>query len=523
MIPAAAIKAYHKRVLDSHLWVKQLTRKQLDAALAKLDPPALLNPKARIHQKACFLLGVSYPQFCFWLSMGTGKTLLALELLRYWFEAGVIRRALIFTISDKAYSPWTTQLRRYGFDLPMTSLTGSSKNKWAQLEEFGDGLVLLSYPGARAMVSKRAKVKKKKKKMKLKLDPAKMQKLLAWANAIVLDESTECGNPRSLNFQMISGLRKGAKVRYALAGRPFGRDPTPLWAQNFLIDDGETLGETLGLFRGAYFTEEDSEYGGPYSKTYTFKSKLRPQLAQTIQHRSITYAAEECIDVPKVTRIIEEVSFSEEAEAYYQKVVEQVIAARGNLRVVKNAFLRMRQISSGFVGFKDDESGEKAEVEFAENPKLERQLELLEGVPYGRGSVLFYEFTISGKLLVKELQAKGYEPIWLWSGTKNADKELAKFAKAEQPIAVVQNRVGSFSLDGLQHTANYEFFYESPVSGLTREQAEARLIRDGQKWKVFVYDLVTRGTVDYKILDFHRQGQSLVSALMREPSKLLRA
>lgn len=520
MIPTAAIDAYHKRKLCSHLWVKRLTHKQLDAALAQLRPPAQLNPKARIHQKACFLLGVAYPQFCFWLSMGTGKTLLALELLRYWIEAGVIRRALIFTISDKAHSPWTTQLQRYNIDLPMVALTGSSKDKWAQLEEFGDGLVLLSYPGARAMVSRRARIKGKKKK-KLKLYPVKVKKLLAWANAFVLDESTECGNSDSLNFKMISGLRKGAKVRYALAGRPFGRDPTPLWSQNFLIDNGETLGETLGLFREAYFTEAKNEHGGPYSKIYTFKPKLRPKLAQAIQHRSITYSADECIDMPKVSRVLEPVVFSEEAEAYYEKVVAQVIAARGNLRVVKNTFLRMRQISSGFVGFKDDESGEKAEIEFAENPKLERQLELLEGVPYGRGSVIFYEFTISGRRLVNELRERGYNPIWLWSGTKNTAAEMARFAREDQPVAVINHRVGAFSLDGLQYTANYEFFYESPVSALIREQAEARLIRDGQPHKTFVYDLPVRGTVDYRILEFHKLGASLENALLREPSKLL--
>src|ERR1035437_10047539 len=70
MIPSSVVNDYLTRQLDSHLWVKQLTAKQLDAALAQLQPPPKLNPRLRLHQKACFLLGVSEPKFCFWLEMG---------------------------------------------------------------------------------------------------------------------------------------------------------------------------------------------------------------------------------------------------------------------------------------------------------------------------------------------------------------------------------------------------------------------------------------------------------------------
>ena len=146
MIPASAVKTYLSRNLDSQLWVKQLSAKQLDAAIASLRPRPTLNPKLRLHQRACFLLGVSFPQFCFWLDMGTGKSLFTLELLRYWWQCGVVRRVLIFVTSDKAFHTWEKQFKQFGIDLPVTSLAGSSEQKWKQLEEFGEGLVLVPYP-----------------------------------------------------------------------------------------------------------------------------------------------------------------------------------------------------------------------------------------------------------------------------------------------------------------------------------------------------------------------------------------
>jgi hypothetical protein len=519
MIPSSVVNDYLKRQLGSHLWVKQLTAKQLDAALAQLQPPPKLNPRLRLHQKACFLIGVAQPKFCFFLDMGTGKSLLTLELLRYWFQVGSIKRALIFVTSDKAFPTWEKQLVEFGIKLPITALAGSSEQKWQQLEEFGDGLVLIPYPGALAMVCTKVKAKKGKKN-KFKLDPKKVARLSAWAGAVVLDESTKCAG-ESLSFQMIAHLRKNAKVRYALAGRPFGRDPIMLWAQHYLIDGGETLGETKGLFRAAFYNEKPNFWGGPYSKDYTFRDKLKPTLAKMIQHRSITYAADECIDLPKVTSIREVVSFSEEAEQYYRKVLEQVIAAKGNLQEMKSAFLRMRQISSGFIGLRDEEDGTRAEIEFDENPKLDRLLELIEEVPEGHGSVVFYEHTFFGKRIVKELQALGYKPIWLWSGTKDTAGELNRFAKDKQPVAVIQAKVGSFSLDGLQDTANYLFYAESPLGIIEREQSERRLIRQGQKRPVFIYDILVKGTVDQKILDYHKAGQNLFEALLRDPAKVV--
>lgn len=520
MIPKAAVDAYLDRTLDSHLWVKSLTDKQLDSAIASLNPPPDLNPRFRLHQKACFLLGVAHPKFCFWLDMGTGKTLLALELLRYWIKCGKIRRALIFVFSDKAFPTWEKQVEEFGINLPVVTLTGSSEQKWQQLSDLKEGLALVAYPGALYMATTRAQGRGGKNK--LKLDPVKVKRLQNWAQALVLDESTRASGD-SLTFALISQLRKTATVRYALAGRPFGRDPIMLWSQHYLIDDGETLGETKGLFRAAFYTEKQN-YWAPnsYAKDYTFKTSMQTKLSEIIQHRSITYAATECIDLPKVVPITEAVSFPEEAEAYYRKVIEQAIEAKGNLREMTNIFLRMRQISSGFVGMKDDTTGERAEIEFEQNPKLERLLELIEEVLEGHGSVVFYEFTRSGRLIVSRLKKLGYKPVWLWSGTKDVKKELELFAKSKRPVAVVNNKVGAMSIDGLQKVASYDFEFEAPLSVIDWEQARRRLVRDGQKHKVFQYSLQVKGTVDERIREYHAEGEDMFKALLRDPATVLK-
>jgi SNF2 family DNA or RNA helicase len=237
----------------------------------------------------------------------------------------------------------------------------------------------------------------------------------------------------------------------------------------------------------------------------------------------MTYTADECIDVPKFRRIPETIALTPEIKAYYNELVEEAIAARGNKRVMENAFLRMRQLSSGFIGLKDDETGEKAEVEFNPNPKLERLLDILDVLPEERKALVFYQYTVSGRRIATEIKKEfKTKPIWLWSGTKNPREEMQRFI--EEPdcrYAVVNNQVGAYSLDGLQ-VANYEFFFESPLSVIDRSQAEKRIVRQGQLHKCFLYDLIVEGTVDERILEFHQEGRDLFKALLSDPARVLK-
>lgn len=518
MIPSAAVDRYIARDLDDHRWVKTLTREEVDDLMAQMRPRPRTSPRLRLHQRACFVLGVAQPKMCLFLDMGSGKSLLALELLRYWFDVGKIRRALIFATSDKAYPSWERQFREFDVDLPHASLDGSSEDKWRALRELGDGVAIVHYPGAVAMVSRRVKVKGK---FRWVLDADKVAELAEWAGALVIDESTRVGNNSSLSFKMMDALRPYASVRYALSGRPHGRDPTMLWPQMKLIDGGETLGGTLGLFRAAFFTEHKIRWDPTgRAREYKFINARRDDLSRMLQHRSITYSAEECVDLPRVVRDVVRVALPEEAELYYRRLVARVIGARGNLREMKNVFTRMRQVSSGFVGFVDDETGERAEVEFADNPKLDALLGLVDEVPADRQFAVFYEFTRSGRRIADELGQRGVDCVWLWSGTRDPRRELGRFTSGRVRGIVINNKIGAYSLDGLQ-TANYLFVVESPVGCIDREQMERRLVRQGQQRAVFIYDMVVSGTMDERILNFHKDGADLFAALLRDPSRVI--
>jgi len=197
-----------------------------------------------------------------------------------------------------------------------------------------------------------------------------------------------------------------------------------------------------------------------------------------------------------------------------------LFAGRGNFREVQNAFLRMRQISSGFVGFIDDDSDERAQVEFAINPKLELLIDIVREVPEDRKCVIFYEFNVSGKKISDALTKEKLRHGWLWGGTKDWTTIKDAFNTNPKYRFLVANwKKASMGLN-LQ-VGSYMVFFESPVGVIPRAESEGRIHRTGQQHRCFIYDLVVKDSVDELILGFHKSGRSLWDALVDNPQKTL--
>jgi len=528
MILKSAVQRYLNEPRDDHRWLKDCSVGEIDDLIASLRPQPKLSPILSFHQKVSFYLGVAYPQFSYWIDMGGGKTLLTLELYKYWRSVGAVRRLLTFVISDKAFSTWETQVEQYEIGATVTALEGSGEQKWRALKQAPEqGIVLVAYQGATAMCSLTKPSKDGKNKWVISSDA--VDALADGVDMLVMDESTMVGNHTSLYHELCDRIARRTEYRYALAGWPFGRDPTALWAQQAIIEqDCESFG-TLGMFRAGLFSKEKNKFArgsrARWAVNYIYNKRKAKYLNRMMQHRSITFEEHEWGDVPEVRHIIEPVRLGADQRAYYDQAADELIKIRGDFTATKNVFLRMRQITSGFLGYTGDEDGSKHKLAFKQNTKLEKLLDLIAGVRNnGRKITVFYEFTWSAEQISKALAKQRAQHIWLWSGTKDTRKELKRFYEDDYTfIALIQNKVGAFSLDGLQHVANYQCFYESPVSVIARKQAEKRISRQGQKRKVIRYDLVVPHSVDASILDFHKEGTDLMTAVRKDPTVLLRS
>lgn len=512
MILKRVVKEFMNRPRDDlRLW-KHLEDDELWDKWERLDHKPPIWKKLRKHQKVCFLLGEHYKKLAMFLDTGSGKTLLSIALARYFERSQLSGRNLVLVPNRINVSEWRREVKKHSPATSIELLEGPTEEKWKQLEE-GDALLnVITYTGLLHMVCDLVPQKKKGKltgKNKMQPSVPKINRMMKIIKGAYLDESSLVGNIHSLFFRVSRQISKRANVFIELTGTPFGRDPLPVWSQMFLVDDGYSLGETLGLFRAAFYDSDENYWGG---HEHTFKKKMRPVLHTFLAHRSIRYEADQA-DLPKVSRITKEVPSPLDSKNYREKLDAVLKASKGNYQEVKNAFIHMRQLSSGFIGLKDDDTGDRMQFEFEDKPKLEALLDLVVSIREGYKIIVCYDFIKSGNIISAALKEEKIKHVLISGKTKDPEARTEKFINDPDTNVLVMNVVGAYGLN-LQ-MARYMIFYESPVPIIQRKQMERRIERQYSKYeRIFIYDLVTRGTYDQQILDFHEEGKDLFKAVV---------
>jgi SNF2 family DNA or RNA helicase len=518
-IAQATRKAFVERKLDSCHWMKELSEAKVDRMLAKLDPPPVFHTKPYLHQKVLFLIGLHYPHYLPLLDMGLGKSKIMLDLISYRKRIKKFKRAIVMVPNVANIESWLDEVRIHAPRLKATGLFGGSADRRRTIEFIDDSdIFIINYAGLVHMLSERQLKPGKRKGGTLRPSKKMCSEFIKEFDTIILDESTAVRHKGTLAFRICSFLARRCEYRYALTGTPFGRDPHDLWGQFYVIDRGATLGATLGIFRECFFDSSVNYFGGYEHK---FDRKLEGLLHRTIQHRSISYQSDELsyLNLPPAVFTKRRVKMTKEVEHLYKTGVQEIqyAAKLGQRMQIERHFMQLRQLASGFLyqGKKnEDDPGPKQVVDFDPNPKIEALLEIVDSMPPKSKMVLFNEFVHSGDLISQALKAAKVGHARLYSGTKDATKEVKTFKLDPKcRVFLINSQSGAFGLN-LQN-ANYCVFYESPVSPIVRKQAERRCHRIGQKNRVFYYDLICKGSVEERILGFLREGKNLFEALIR--------
>lgn len=515
MLAKSTIRRFRNRKLNSYDFMKRLSRRQLLRMIDELEPkPDFISPFPMWrHQLATFLISLHVKQFLPYLDMGTGKSRIILELIAYLKKCESLKCAIIVAPNDTSVENWVMELEEHRPDLGYAALYGSSEEKLDALDDLeGIDVCIVSYPGLNWMCCDLSK--NREAKQKLVINRKKIQFVSSKFNFMCLDECTEIMSHSSLQYRVCRKISATYEYRFGMAGIPIGRNPEAFWSQFEYCDHGETLGETLGLFRAAFFKRSVNYYSGWYD--YKFDRKYSKLLHETIKNRSISYEESECHDLPpKVPKPVY-VSFTEDMKVYYNQVISELKGSKGNLRVTRSSWLLMRQIASGFMGIHDDETGSKAEIEFPDNPKINALRQIIKEIPENRKFLIFHEYVWTGERISRELEKMGIKHGRLYGGQKDGPGVIRRFrAKgSKMRCLVVNNNSGSFSLN--MQVANYLIVVESPVSPIVRGQMEKRIHRGAQKRRCFIIDIIMKkNTADESIQANLKEGKNIERLIMR--------
>lgn len=468
---------YHK--------LKKLSRAELEL----LIPDGFtFKRKPWDHQLASFLAAISYDGFNVWLDLGTGKSKVAIDVIRFaeWLTSKQLRTLVV--CRNTAIENWGDEFE-LNSDIAVTTMrayadeesTGTDK-KWAMLG--GAGAYIISHEGLRLMLTSRqptGEVTAKGNPQKREAIDAKLIRRFAkfkW-DFIVVDESHRIKNPQSLLFRALARLAKDVDSRLNLTGTPWkGEDYLGLWPQYFLVDFGETFGPVFSAFRKAHFV--DKGYFGP---DWRVTVKGKSTIESLMFNKAIRYAESEIKDMPAKNWRKEMFSLSAEQRQAYDDATER----KGAFNDLENRSMIFRQLCSGIIV--------RNKFVFKKNPKLDLLRELIESVVDDNKIVVFHEFKMEAEIILKMLKKIKLKACVLNGGVTDKYAEYKRFEKEnDYRVMVAHPQSGGESIN--LNVARYCIFFSNGRSPIDRRQCEKRIHRGDIKRPRFYIDLIARGTIE---------------------------
>ena len=154
--------------------------------------------------------------------------------------------------------------------------------------------------------------------------------------------------------------------------------------------------------------------------------------------------------------------------------------------------------------------------------KLEFLLpQLSEILEEGHKALIFSQFTSFLALVKKELDDAGQKYLYLDGKTKDREQLVQSFQEdSDTPLFLISLRAGGLGLN--LTAAEYVYLLDPWWNPAVEAQAIDRTHRIGQTQQVFAYRLITRGTVEERVLELQQGKRDLFAALIHEDSSLIR-
>jgi non-specific serine/threonine protein kinase len=324
---------------------------------------------------------------------------------------------------------------------------------------------------------------------------------------VVLDESQAVKNPISQTARACRKLQCGQRL--ALTGTPVENSTVELWSLFSFLNPG-LLGD-LEFFK--------REFGGPIERKNDLQAAktLRKTIYPFILRRTKTQVAPEL--PPRSERIVycdmqpAQRKLYERTRDRYRSLLMGMIEDEGmqNARMkILEGLLRLRQVANHPSLTQKTFRGASG--------KFELLLETLETLQSeGHKALVFSQFVQMLKLVRKELDKRKVPYTYLDGHTRNRQEQVDRFQEDPKvPLFLISLKAGGVGLN--LTAADYVIHIDPWWNPAVEMQATDRTHRIGQDKPVFVYKLISRDTVEEKILLLQERKRDLVDQIITTES-----
>jgi superfamily II DNA or RNA helicase len=327
---------------------------------------------------------------------------------------------------------------------------------------------------------------------------------------VVLDEAQAVKNASTASAKAVRLLR-GAH-RLALSGTPVENHLGELWSLFDFLNPGMLGGaKTLRLAGGlAQNPGEDS------------RQLLAQALRPFILRRTKKQVAKELPEKTEQTILCEfdpeQKKQYEDLRQFYREKLLNRVAKQGLNKSkihVLEALLRLRQAAChpGLLNAKRiAESSPKLDTLMAQLGELREE---------GHKALVFSQFTSLLAIVRSRLDAAGTRYEYLDGSTTDRGAHVDKFQNdPDCTLFLISLKAGGLGLN--LTAAEYVFLLDPWWNPAVEAQAIDRAHRIGQSKPVFAYRLITKGTVEERVLELQKTKRDLADAILGEDNSLIR-
>lgn len=417
--------------------------------------------------------------------MGLGKTIQTLAHILTEKESGRLDLPVLIVMPTTLIHNWKEEAQRFAPALRVLDLHGPQRHE--RFDQIGHhDLILTTYP-------------------------------LVWRDSgvlaqheyhmLVLDEAQNVKNATTRAAATIRDIR--ARHRLCLTGTPLENNLGELWAQfDFLLPG--FLGSRQDFTRR---WRTPIEKGNNKARSELLARRIRPFMLR----RRKDEVAKELPPKSTIVRTVEldgaQRDLYETVRSAMQEKIRTVIAQKGFARshiVVLDALLKLRQVCCDprLVNLQQA-AGVK------ESAKLTLLLEMLPDlIQEGRRILLFSQFTGMLELIGTALHHAGISFVVLTGETSDRVTPVKQFMEGKVPLFLISLKAGGVGLN--LTAADTVIHYDPWWNPAAENQATDRAHRIGQDKPVFVYKLITAGSVEEKIVAMQEKKAALAEAILSD-------
>jgi SNF2 family DNA or RNA helicase len=405
------------------------------------------------------------------LEMGLGKTLIMLSAIK----RAKPKRVFVLAPKRVIEQVWSAEIEKWGLDLTYSPLMGTQAQRLKALRKRAR-IYGVSYDNVRWLI----------KTGEFTGD---------W---LVIDESHMLKDPSTLRYKALKThlrTKTGNFPRITLlTGTPIPNSLLDIWSQQYLLDDGHTLGRTFRAFKDRWF------YPDHFGYNWKPRRASEQEIFELISDRWLTMKSKDHLALPELIENDVKARLWPISRAIYRRArADMVIEVEENPEIIKTAAVlsqKMLQICSGFI------YGEDGRVENVHDIKLN----MLDEIAQGTDDNLLV--AVSYKEDVRRITAK-------FPDARRVDNQASidLWNRGLVKMLLINPASGATGLN-LQAGGHTVVWY-TPTWNLGHyQQLNARLHRQGQENTVIVHRLVITDSIEEKVLDVIAGKSTMQDAFM---------